>query len=275
MYNQPTVTIETIKHEERQQVTDSRLLAVDNSTTSSNTQENFERVESRSEIRACGSTDMTEGSQENVKKEKSRNIRKEQLTQLIAGKIREGELLLNSAKGDNWEVKQQDSAWRCCSKTRGHVYTVLNEITINESFEAIKTKITQRGKSSENNVTRTAIEDISTFCSINHEKVVYDAIEPQDFILLSLEKEFKDGHYKLAEMSLDDKRCTSVLGFARCQLELRYLQVAADSEARSSKLYIVHSFKLKANKDSSKDIEKAELMNELFIENILKEVRSF
>lgn len=204
-----------------------------------------------------------------------RNIRHEQLTQLIAGKIREGEMLLTSSAKDEWQSKASEPTWKFCLKTKGVMHSVLNEIRVDIPYDLLKEKIIRRGKSSRSLVARSEVAEISKVCSINHEKISCDGVDSQDYVLLTLEKEFRDGFFKIAEMSIEEKHCPPLSGCSREQIDLRYYQASPDKEdPKCSKLWVVHSFKLKPQRDSSQDIENIVKKSDLFVENMLRELRA-
>ena len=210
---------------------------------------------------------------QNSTEETTRDIRRDQLTQLIGGKIRDGELLLTLGSGIG-AMKQQSSSWRIGSVTQGSTYSVLNEISLLGSFDCFRKRIIGMGVQSTSSYSRSVLENLTKICCISHEQINSEKFGAMDYVLLRLEKQFKDGSLKIVEMSLQDKKYPSAFGFNRDFVELRYLKLVPDvNDPHCCKLWVVHSFRLKTQKGSTQEIEAAEEKNSLFVQTILKELQ--
>lgn len=157
----------------------------------------------------------------------NRNIRHEQLIQLAAGKMRQGERLIAADNQGDWHLEEENTSWSIYSKYKDGVYWVKNVIKA-EDFHTNKltgliTQLNNRKAIDSEIRQRKVLEKLSNDCSI-----VYERTSDEDILMLHLERKSNKNDYKMTEVSVYDRRCPTVPGMVRRQLELRYYQILAN-----------------------------------------------
>ena len=195
-----------------------------------------------------------------------RNIRQEQLTQLIAARIQEGELLISSNKEEEWQVGQVNSAWNVYAKTCELNYLIMNEINIEASYEIAKEKICELRKKESANDALTSEKSIIKLS--DNLSIIYkcsNSGEQIDSLSICLERSSKKDCYQRAEMSIEDKRYPVVPGIKREHLEFLYWRLTPGQESSAyTKLWIIEIYKLRAKGDEA-EIKLAHEKNANFV----------
>jgi len=203
-----------------------------------------------------------------------RDVRHEQLTQLIAGKLREGDLLMELNSKNNWEVATETPVWTVHTRKQGANVYIRNEFKLNCSFSTAKALLIEYRKKRQVNIDNnepSATESVTSLCSINYERST--SSEPTDYLILRLERQTKEGNFKVAEMSIEDRRCPVIPGVKRGHVELRYWQISpVEGEEKSCKLWLIEAVKPKT-KGEELDVKYALERNKVIVQKIMKEVK--
>lgn len=199
-----------------------------------------------------------------------RDVRQEQLTQLIAAKLREGELMIQLSDKNAWVVESESPKWTVHTKNTEKFFWIRNEISIGCTYAVAKELLIEYRKKRQVNTDAEAtdpLEKISNICSINYERST--SLEPIDYLILRLERQAKEGCFKIAEMSIEDKRCPVIPGVKRGHVELRYWHLSPDEkDEKRCRLWIIECVKIKTKGDET-EIKTAMERNKNLIQKVL------
>ena len=197
---------------------------------------NFERI--RDYGAATGESDEEETDDSSVSsfskdnvfgKLDSRDVHQEQLIQLVAEKMREGQILLENRLPTVWQQKKDSLSSNIYTSVQNGVFWIKCEMEILLPFSILQRQIGSAllKPTYDETVDKVKeLEKLSSNCYINYERCKNQSLAPSDALMLRLQRKPCDQSLKVAEISIEDKRCPPIPGITRKHTELLFWQLS-------------------------------------------------